>query len=163
MFLSVFVTGLYRFVIGCITGECPPRNKCNCPYMLDPICCYVDEDREYDFASPCDAECALDIEDAENHKNCYLGKCTLQPTTDPTGSPTIDPTVRPSKNPTPSPTDKPTPSPTYKICHCAIHHEPVCCEGRTYDNACLAECHLHVDDADLECVEGMVYIDCVCG
>ena len=122
--------------------------------MYDPICCYF-MGQEYDFASPCDAECALQIEDAENHKDCYLGLCTLNPTGDPTRDPTTDPTVKPTSSPTNDPTQKPTLSPTYEMCHCALFHAPVCCEGRTYDNACLAECHLHVDDASLECVEGV--------
>ena len=106
-----------------------------------------------EFSGVCDAECC-GIEDPENNKNCYFGRCTLSPSLDPTNDPTFQPTLNPSISPTDPPTKKPTPSPTYEICHCALIHAPVCCEGRTYDNACLAECHLHVDDATKECVTG---------
>ena len=137
----------------------------------DPVCCQLNKG-DIEFDNRCLAECELSLEDMFK---CYYGKCpdkdrTDQPSYDPTEYPSFFPSEIPTENPTdddtkpPKPTPKPTKSPSVMVptpestedcdekCESA-EYKPVCCDGTTFDNRCLAECELHLDEL-LRCYYG---------
>lgn len=105
-----------------------PRLMCICTADYNPICC---DGKQY--SNPCNAECDGISKPARDQEYCTMGECDK----------VKEGNVEEKEMGTEQKQDaaKEEKKEHEKKCACQKIYKPVCCNGVTYSNECMAVCH----------------------